>query len=141
MSARPLPPMGVAAARGDIDALTALLAEGIHIDATTRTQPRTCLMEACKGNSDRAVDFLIAKRFCRAAAARIAARSHVHSCGAANLSQHGRAWAVAAGPTTAVVAGPVQPPISALCAVTWTHAGIRASCAECDDATISGGQG
>jgi len=68
MSARPLPPMGVAAARGDIDALTALLAEGIHIDATTRTQPRTCLMEACKGNSDRAVDFLIAKRFCRAAA-------------------------------------------------------------------------
>lgn len=64
---RPLPPPSVAAARGDIDALTALLAEGLDINATTRTQPRTCLMEACKGNSDRAVDFLIAKRCCRAA--------------------------------------------------------------------------
>lgn len=58
---RPLPPLPVAAARGDIEALTALLAEGIDINATTRTQPRSCLMEACKGNSDRAVDFLIAK--------------------------------------------------------------------------------
>jgi ankyrin repeat protein len=64
---RPLPPPSVAAARGDIDALTALLAEGLDINATTRTQPRTCLMEACKGNSDRAVDYLIAKRCCRAA--------------------------------------------------------------------------
>ena len=58
---RPLPPLTVAAARGDIEALTTLLAEGIDINATTRTQPRSCLMEACKGNSDRAVDFLIAK--------------------------------------------------------------------------------
>ncbi len=81
--------MGVAAARGDIDALTALLAEGIDIDATTRTQPRTCLMEACKGNSERAVDFLIAKRFCCAAATQLAARSPAHSCGDANLSQRG----------------------------------------------------
>lgn len=59
--ARPLPPLPVAAARGDIDALTTLLADGIDINATTRTQPRSALMEACKGNSDAAVDFLIAR--------------------------------------------------------------------------------
>jgi len=58
---RPLPPLPVAAARGDIEALTALLAEGVDINATTRSS-RSCLMEACKGNSDRAVDFLIARR-------------------------------------------------------------------------------
>ena len=60
---RPLPPLPVAAARGDLQALTALLAEGIDINATTRSQPRSCLMEACKGNSDKAVDFLIARRW------------------------------------------------------------------------------
>jgi len=65
--ARPLPPMPVAAARGDIDALVALLAEGIDINAPTRTQSRTPLMEACKGNSDKAVDFLIAKGCVRGA--------------------------------------------------------------------------
>ena len=58
---RPLPPLPVAAARGDIDALTALLAEGIDINGTSRTNPRTSLMEACKGNADAAVDFLIAQ--------------------------------------------------------------------------------
>jgi ankyrin repeat protein len=57
----PLPPLAVAAARGDVEALAALLAEGIDINSTTRSQPRTCLMEACKGNADRAVDWIISR--------------------------------------------------------------------------------
>ena len=57
----PLPPLSVAAARGDVDALKALLAEGVDINSTTRSQPRTCLMEACKGNADSAVDLLISR--------------------------------------------------------------------------------
>jgi len=85
--------MPVAAARGDIDALVALLAEGIDINATTRTQSRTPLMEACKGNSDKAVDFLIAKGCVRGASRGTALQAS--SLGARGDGATGRFSAVA----------------------------------------------
>ena len=59
--ARPLPPLAVAAARGDVTALEALLAEGLDLNTTTPAQPRTCLMEACRSNEDTVVDWLLAR--------------------------------------------------------------------------------